>query len=92
VEDNSWKPFRMRRNGLKISHLCFADDMLLFTEASMDQLERVTKCLDTFCAASGQKVSNTKTKVYFSKMYQSPWRVILAGEVVFKSLKIWGSI
>ena len=33
----------------------------------MDQLERVTKCLDNFCAASGQKVSITKTKVFFSK-------------------------
>ena len=30
VEDNRWKPFSVRRNELRISHLCFADDMFLF--------------------------------------------------------------
>ena len=33
----------------------------------MDQLERVRSCLDMFCSASGQKVSDAKTRIYFSK-------------------------
>ena len=67
VEENSWKPFSVRRNGLKISHLCFADDMLLFTEASLEQLEIVSQCMDMFCSTSGQKVSATKTRIFFFK-------------------------
>ena len=67
VEYNRWKPFSVRRNGMKISHLCFADDILLFTEASIEQVDRVINCLDMFCSVSGQKVSTAKTRVYFSK-------------------------
>lgn len=71
VEDGRWKPFTVRRNGLKISHLCFADDMLLFAEASVDQMNKIHQCLDEFCAASGQRVSVAKTKIFFSKNVSS---------------------
>ena len=57
----------MRRNGLKISHLCFADDMLLFTKASIQQIERVIQCLDMFCSTLGQRISAAKTRIFFFK-------------------------
>ena len=81
MEENSWKPFTVRRNGMKISHLCFADDMLLFIEASMTQIENLAQCLDMFCSASGQKVSVAKTRFFFLRMCQLLWQIILADGV-----------
>ena len=57
----------MGRNGPNISHLLFADDILLFGEASVSQIRCVQKCLQKFCSLSGEKVSQAKTQIYFSK-------------------------
>lgn len=47
----------MGRNGLKITHLMFTDDLLLFSEATKEQAKCVMNCINTFCDMSGQKVS-----------------------------------
>ncbi|XP_031124379.1 uncharacterized protein LOC116027093 [Ipomoea triloba] len=39
VSSGGWKGIRLDSDGLVLSHLCFADDMLLFSEASIDQVE-----------------------------------------------------
>ncbi|KAF7824429.1 ribonuclease H [Senna tora] len=41
--------------------------IVLITEASVDNARVMLSCLDSFGGASGQKVSKSKTKVYFSK-------------------------
>lgn len=51
---------------MQISHLLFADNMLLFSEASVEQMESILKCLAIFCKQSGQKVSMAKSKITFS--------------------------
>nr|KYP65495.1 hypothetical protein KK1_011731 [Cajanus cajan] len=61
------KPIRLAKDGPPLSHLAFADDLILFVEASMDQVGVIQACLDNFCASSGQKVSLEKTKIFFSK-------------------------
>nr|KYP69874.1 Retrovirus-related Pol polyprotein LINE-1 [Cajanus cajan] len=67
VEAKRWKPIRLAKDGPPLSHLAFADDLILFSEASMNQAEIIRDCLDRFCASSGQKVSLEKTKIFFSK-------------------------
>ena len=62
-----WKSITLRRNGPEISHLFFADDLILFAKASISQAKIMTKCLQIFCQSSGQKVSQEKTRVYFSR-------------------------
>lgn len=34
VHNKKWKPFKVGRNGVGITHLMFADDLLIFCEAN----------------------------------------------------------
>lgn len=38
VREGNWKPMKVGRQGLNISHLNFTDDLLLFAEASVEQM------------------------------------------------------
>lgn len=62
-----WKGVRLSRNGPSLTHLFFADDMILFGEASENQLKVMMDCLNVFCRYSGQKVNYTKSSIFFSK-------------------------
>nr|KYP49443.1 Retrovirus-related Pol polyprotein LINE-1 [Cajanus cajan] len=62
-----WKPIKLSKGGPPLSCLAFADDLILFSEASMDQVEIIQQCLDIFCGSLGQKVSLEKTRIFFSK-------------------------
>lgn len=66
VVATKWNPVVVGNKGTQVSHLLFADGMLLFAKASMRQIKVVTKCLDAFCVMSGQKVSVNKIKIMFS--------------------------
>lgn len=66
VHEGSCKALPFGRQGPKISHLFFANDLVLVAEASMDQVGVIRDILDEFCAASGQKVNLGKSQVFFS--------------------------
>lgn len=47
-------------------HLFFADDLILFSDATCGQTRVLKTCLDLFCDLSGQDVSNAKSVLYVS--------------------------
>lgn len=57
VADGSWKGIRVTKDSQPISHIMFADDMVLFSEATKGQMEVIKNCLDSFCRMSGQRVN-----------------------------------
>ncbi|BBH04509.1 transposable element gene [Prunus dulcis] len=63
ISSGTWKPVMVARNGPAISHLFFADDLILFREASIHQAKLMKHCLDLFCGASGQQVSFEKSRI-----------------------------
>ncbi|GMI74428.1 hypothetical protein HRI_001112100 [Hibiscus trionum] len=66
-EEGIWKPIRLSRNGPGLSHLFFADDLVLFAEADAGQMDVIHGVMEEFCLCSGHRVSIAKTQVYFSK-------------------------
>ncbi|XP_061371295.1 uncharacterized protein LOC133313895 [Gastrolobium bilobum] len=62
-----WKPIRVGVKGPQISHLVFADDLMIFMEASEEQLDVLMKCLCLFEEIFGQKLSVDKTTIFFSR-------------------------
>ncbi|XP_028767839.1 uncharacterized protein LOC114725488 [Neltuma alba] len=66
VKDGSWKPVRVAKEGPSISHLMFADDILLFGAATEQQALCMMSCLNKFCLASGEKISKSKSTIFFS--------------------------
>ena len=57
----------MARGGLGISHLLFADDILLFSEAKVKQMRVIMKVLKDFEEVSGLAVNMDKSKAIVSK-------------------------
>lgn len=62
VDEQLWLPVKVDRNGPSISHLFFADDCLLFTEAKSSQVQLTKEVFDIFCKASGLKVNLQKSR------------------------------
>lgn len=67
VNRGDWKPLVFGKSDTKLSHISFADDMVLFGESSINQIEAMKRCLNLFCEAFRAKVSVQKTKILFSK-------------------------
>ncbi|GKU89943.1 hypothetical protein SLEP1_g4011 [Rubroshorea leprosula] len=70
VHSKAWKPFRISRGGFALSHLFFADDLMLFSEASNQQVEVIMGCLTEFSHESGLDINLTKSKLYVSPNIQ----------------------
>ena len=58
------------RDNIGISHLFFADDLILFAKVDEDSCEAISEVLDEFCEELGQKVSVEKSRIYFSPNMQ----------------------
>ena len=57
---------RVCRNAPSISHLLFTDNSLVLMKATDQNANTLKRILDTYCASSGQRVSNAKSSNFFS--------------------------
>ena len=90
ILDKKWKPISICRGGPKLSHICFADDLILFAEASVSQIRIIQTVLETFCRASGQKVNLEKSKIYFSNNVSRDLEKLIGDESGIKSTRDLG--
>ena len=61
-----WNPVKSSRNGPSFSHLFFANDLVLFAKANQANCTAIREVMKIFCEKSGQSVSQSKSRVYFS--------------------------
>ncbi|XP_031126953.1 uncharacterized protein LOC116029190 [Ipomoea triloba] len=66
VSLGDWKPIRISRGRTSISHLFFADDLMLFSEATEHQANKMMECLRRLSKDSGLKVNFTKSQIFCS--------------------------
>ena len=56
--------------GPVITHVMYADDIVLFSKACRREAATINQCLETYCNWSGQSLNRTKSGVFFSKNCQ----------------------
>ena len=83
---NCWDPIKASRGGPAFFHLFFADDLVLFAEANRKNCVAIKEVLDSFCSISGQKVSQGKSRVYFSPNVSADARAEICDILGFHSI------
>ena len=67
VSAGVWKPIKLSRQSSDLSYLFLDDGLILFAEASMEQLEVILNCLNLFMRSSGQKVNYLESQMHASQ-------------------------
>lgn len=52
-DKKKWFPIWVGKKGPSISHLMFADSLIFFWEASINQMTCINNCINMFCGMSG---------------------------------------
>ncbi|XP_050242023.1 uncharacterized protein LOC126690976 [Quercus robur] len=80
-----WTPVKASRSGSAFSHLFFADDLVLFASATPENCAAINSVLQDFCNKSRQKVSEAKSRVFFSPNIDPDQRDVLSSILGFSA-------
>ncbi|KAL9669837.1 hypothetical protein QQ045_007387 [Rhodiola kirilowii] len=69
IGDGSILSYFVKPRTLPISHLLYADDMLLFTNGREDSVEALMAVINSFGAWSGQRVNAAKSSMFIDNMW-----------------------
>jgi hypothetical protein len=67
-----------------VSHLLFADDLILFAKATSVEAVHLKSCMDIYCRWSGQAINRSKSSIHFSKNTASSTINNISGIFPFK--------
>lgn len=77
LQNNHQFAFHPKCKALKLCHLIFADDIMMFCKAEEKSILLMKQCLDEFSKASGLKVNFQKSQVFFAAVHTSLKDVLL---------------
>jgi hypothetical protein len=66
TKEGSGFKFHYRCSRMKLTHLCFADDLLIFSEANVSSISRIKAALKEFEVLSGLKANPSKSYLFCS--------------------------
>ena len=81
--DKKLSGISISKGGLKLSHLLFADNSLLFYQAKPEECRNLMAVLSLYEQSSGQKINLDKTTIFFSKNTKENTKREIQG--------VWGS-
>lgn len=82
----NWKALSVSRGGMGISHIFFADDLMLFAEAIEHQARVIMNCLDNFSKRSGLNINHAKSLIFCSPSTNNRLKRRLGGVTGFTVL------
>jgi hypothetical protein len=68
VQDVTIGYYLQPRKGLLISHLLYADDMVIFSTGGKKDVRSILEVLDIYAQWSGQVVNASKSSIFFSNL------------------------
>lgn len=77
------KPFKVPRDCPSISHLLYANDVLLFANGEKRNLEKLLNFIKQYESASGQKLNSAKSKFYVHHSVPEARRTMIANTTRF---------
>lgn len=57
---------KISRTSPRISHLMYAEDLVIYCKANIEEATEVVKCLTKYCECTGQRINWDKSMVHFS--------------------------
>jgi hypothetical protein len=79
---------KMNVYGPAITHVMFADDLMIFSKANKREIGILNDCLETYCLWSRQKINKEKYGVIFSKLVHNDTKRWIRGELQMKKLAL----
>ncbi|PKU87614.1 Putative ribonuclease H protein [Dendrobium catenatum] len=73
--------------GPKITHLLYADDVIIFSQCSKDIAKEVKRIVDDFCSWTGQRVNDSKSQIMFGNVVGNQMRKKITKVLNFKNVK-----
>lgn len=83
--DKSWILIKSSKGGPAFFHLFFANDLVLFAKADHINCSTIWDVLDAICIRSGQTISDSKSRVYFSPNVDMDTRESICDILGFKA-------
>ncbi|KAL9664842.1 hypothetical protein QQ045_020251 [Rhodiola kirilowii] len=71
VDHGVVQPFLPKRRAVRVGHLLFADDLLIFTNGAKNSVRNLMDLIKNFCALSGQCLNPEKSSVIFPSSFPS---------------------
>lgn len=66
INNKTLRPFKFKSHNLEVSHLLFADDVLLFAKADNTSINTINSIIHDFCNTSGMEINLDKSKLWLS--------------------------